>query len=222
MKKQTVIFRSEYWLLWLLMVAPGIGIAKNAFFLNPGDIQQSVLNRRFRVGVITGIHFVDSPCCDVNDLAVGGSLQLLLFRSLSAESYLVAEGVFSKNRNPVNVRFENETIRMRAPDTRLWGMNLLVTGLNWLPYNPWHIFPYTVVGVGLMDRPARSRTIEVLDIYGIPVPHVLTVADCGANAFCVNVGFGLQLYYVLRLDFRISLPERSGMAVYRTGVEFVF
>ena len=219
MKKLTGKIWPKIWLLLILIWSPA---TPNGFFLNPGNIQQSILNRRFRLGVIAGVHLVDSPCCVVSDWAAGAAVHLLLFRSATMESYLVGEGVFSKSRNPVNVQINNETVSMRAPDTRLWGLNLVVTGLNWIPHNPWRILPYTVVGVGLMDRPARSMTVEIPDSYGRPVPHIVTLADCGADAFCVNVGFGLQLYYILRLDFRISLPERSGMTLYRTGVEFIF
>lgn len=212
----------------LLLISFEIAFAQNNYSKYSGstnfkfNMQESVLNRWFRIGLISGIQQADSPVGST-EMFYGAAIHGLIYRNENIESYLTLEGAYARGTENITIDVdEDESVDFRALDTQTYNLSLKMVGINWAKGNPLKIFPYTTLGVGIVSRPKRSkivtRNFNVFEYEDVEAK----IADAGKNALGVNLGVGFQIYYLLRLDFQVFLVNKSGLALYRSGVEIIF
>lgn len=196
-------------------------ISPKISFLN---LQEWEVNRQIRISGLIGSQIVDGPYQEVTDVyAIAFHWRLIFTESISGN--LVLEAAYSPGRKTFEFKLdENESIKMNGLNTSLANLNFEVIGTGWRKNNPLQILPYTCFGIGIVSRPSRTiRAIYHLDDPNISEseqeqPVTIKMKDCGKRAGSVNLGVGFQIYYILRLDFRIFLIKPGRIALYRMGL----
>jgi len=192
----------------------------NHFF---GNIQESVLKRRFRLALTGGIQIVESPVSASNDVFYGISLHTLIYRTGNLESYILIEGAHAQGNEMKTIPVdEDEAVELKSLNTTTFNLNLEFVGINWIRHNFLHIFPYSTFGVGVMSRPEKTkettRHFDVTEEENVTI----TMKDIERNNVSINLGVGFQIYYLARFDFRIFLVHPGSVAIYRLGLKFIF
>ncbi|MBN1350599.1 hypothetical protein JXJ21_14375 [candidate division KSB1 bacterium] len=193
-----------------------------------GNLLDWDLDRRLRFSAIVGSQAVDGPYEEATAVYAASVHWRLIFHE-SLYGNLVLEASFARGKKHFEFKLdENESIFLRGTNSTTTSLNFEVIGITWQSHNPLKILPYTTFGIGFVTRPGKEiETTYYSDNPDIPESErrqevVVKMEDCGKNAGSINLGAGLQVYYLCRLDFRVFLIKPGRVALYRLGIALTF